>query len=96
MAMGINEVNTVKSRNPIGLDIIGMLRASSFNFNPNSRSLTRACTYDYLTSSHGFYLRKDCYLTKLTWVAKMVPLDNWYEKDTLPRDGGDAYARYCS
>lgn len=84
-----------EKRNPIiGLDIIGMLRASSFNFNPNSRSLTRACTYDYLTSSHGFYLRKDCYLTKIPlWVAKMIPLDNWYEKDVYATtsDGGDAY-----
>lgn len=84
-----------EKRKPIiGQDIIGMLRASSFNFNPNSRSLTRTCTYDYLTSSHGFYLRKDCYLIKIPlWVAKMEPLDNWYEQDVYATtsDGGDAY-----
>lgn len=87
---------SLKRKAVIGDDILGMIRASSFNFNPNSRGLTSACTYDYLTTSHGFYLRKDNYLQKLPlWVAKMFPQDNWYEKDVYntTSDGGDAYTK---
>ena len=52
------------------------------------------CTNHY--GIRGFYVRKDNYLTKLPlFVAKTVPLDNWYEKDVYATtsDGGDAYTK---
>ena len=54
--------------------------------------MTRATHYGI----RGFYVRKDNYLTKLPlFAAKMVPLDNWYEKDiyATTSDGGDAYTK---
>lgn len=77
-------------------NIIAYLRATSINLNAMSRCLTRTITYDALTQSYGFYIRKDNYLKKLPlFVAKLFPLDNWYEKDFLftSSDGGDAYTK---
>lgn len=63
-------------------NIIGYLRATSFNMDSLSACLTRTITYDALTQSYGFYLRDDIYINKLPlWVAKQFPQDNWYEKD---------------
>ena len=65
-------------------NIIGYLRATSFNMDSLSACLTRTITYDALTQSYGFYLRDDIYINKLPlWVAKQFPQDNWYEKDVF-------------
>ena len=42
-------------------NIVGYLRATSFNLNANSRCLTRTITYDAITQCYGFYLRSDNY-----------------------------------
>lgn len=75
-------------------NIVGYLRATSFNLNANSRCLTRTITYDALAQHYGFYLRGDNYKDKLPlWVSKLFPQDAWYEKDVYftTSDGGDAY-----
>lgn len=77
-------------------NIIGYIRATSFNLDSLSSCLTRTITYDVLTQSYGFYLRKDVYLEKLPlWCAKLFPQDNWYDKDVYftTSDGGDAYTK---
>ena len=71
-------------------DIIGYMRVSSFNFDALSKRLIRCVEYD----GRGTYLRNSSYLTLLPlWVAKMIPLDNWYDKDVYATtsDGGTAY-----
>ncbi len=73
-------------------NIIGYIRASSFNCTPLSRHLLRCAEYD----GNGFFLRSDNFLEKLPlWVAKYIPLDNWYEKDVYATtaDGGNAYTK---
>lgn len=73
-------------------NILAHVRASSSNFYVLSRQLLRCTEYD----GNGFYLRSDNYLYKLPlWVAKLVPLDKWYEKDiyATTADGGDAYTK---
>lgn len=75
-------------------NIVGYLRATSFNLNANSRCLTRTITYDALTQSYGFYLRRDNYITKLPlFSAKLFPQDKWYDKDVYftTSDGGNKY-----
>jgi hypothetical protein len=77
-------------------NIIGYLRATSFNLDGNSRCLTRTITYDALTQSYGFYLRSDNYLEKLPlFCAKMYPQEKWYERDVYftTADGGDKYTK---
>lgn len=71
-------------------NIIGYLEADSFQIAPHVRNVTIGCLYN----GHGCYLTHDQYKNILPlWVAKMVPLDNWYEKDVYATtsDGGDAY-----
>ena len=54
------------------------------------RNITVGCLYN----GNGCYLTHDHHLQVLPiWVAKMVPLDNWYEKDVYATtsDGGDTY-----
>lgn len=71
-------------------DIVGYLEASSFTMGPMHRNLTRLCLF----RGHGCYLSKNNYIKILPiWVAKHIPLDNWYEKDiyATTSDGGDAY-----
>ena len=73
-------------------DIIGYLEADSFQIAPHVRNITIACLYN----GNGCYLTGDRYKDVLPlWVAKMVPLDNWYEKDVYATtsDGGDAYTK---
>lgn len=70
--------------------IIGYLEADSFQIAPHVRNITIACLYN----GNGCYLTHDQYKEVLPiWVAKHVPLDNWYEKDVYATtsDGGDAY-----
>lgn len=86
----INKKVTVKSyyKN----DVIRYLEASSFTMGPMHRNLTRLCLF----RGHGCYLTKNNYINILPiWVAKHIPLDNWYEKDiyATTSDGGDAYTR---
>lgn len=81
---------TIRVRKLYNSNIIGYIRASSFNFDALSKQLLRCGEYD----ANGFFLRKDNYQVKLPlWTAKMIPLDNWYDKDVYATtsDGGDAY-----
>lgn len=73
-------------------DVIGYLEASSFTMGAMHRNLTRLCLF----RGHGCYLSKNNYQKILPiWVAKHIPLDNWYEKDiyATTSDGGDAYTK---
>lgn len=81
---------TIRVKKIYNDNMIGYIRASSFNFDALSRQLLRCGEYD----GNGFFLRSDNYKKKLPlWVAKMVPLDRWYEKDiyATTSDGGEAY-----
>lgn len=72
------------------IDMIGYLEADSFTFGPMHRNLVRFCLFN----GNGCYLTKDNYLNILPiWVAKHLPLDNWYEKDiyATTSDGGERY-----
>ena len=73
-------------------NVIGYLEADSFSIDANVRQITRLCLYN----GNGCYLLKNNYhLILPIWVAKHVPLDNWYEKDiyATTADGGDAYTK---
>ena len=73
-------------------DVIGYLEADAFQIAPLKRNVVVAPLYD----GNGCYLTRDQYRNILPlWVAKMVPLDNWYEKDVYATtsDGGDAYTK---
>ncbi|MDU5526683.1 MAG: hypothetical protein E6053_04305 [Finegoldia magna] len=86
----INKNITVKSYHRD--DMIGYLESSSFTMGPMHRNLTRLCLF----RGHGCYLTKKEYINILPiWVAKHIPLDNWYDKDiyATTSDGGDAYTR---
>lgn len=74
-------------------NLIANLGAPAFALDAKNRYLVRASYYH-----HGcvFPLRKDNYKEKLPlWVAKYLPIDNWYEKDVYntTSDGGDAYTK---
>ena len=84
---GKNYVKSYRNDN-----VIGYLEADSFQVAPLKRNIVIAPLYD----GHGCYLTRDQYKEILPlWVAKMVPLDNWYEKDVYATtsDGGDAYTK---
>ena len=73
-------------------DMIGYLEADSFTMGPMHRNLTRLCLFN----GNGCYLTKSNYINILPiWVAKHIPLDNWYEKDiyATTSDGGNAYTK---
>lgn len=73
-------------------DTIGYLEADSFQIAPHVRNITVACLYN----GHGCYITRDQYLETLPiWVAKFIPLDNWYENDVYATtaDGGDRYTK---
>jgi hypothetical protein len=86
-----------KGRQPIyNKNIIGYLKATSFNLDGNSRSLVRANYKAGIEQSYGFHLRSDNYLEKLPlFVAKLYPQEKWYEKDVYftTADGGDKYTK---
>ena len=66
------------------------MRINGFGLNALNKTLTTLMPYPAM----GRYLSKDNYLTLLPlWVAKMIPLDNWYDKDVYATtsDGGTAY-----
>lgn len=72
--------------------VIGYLEADAFTMGPMHRNVTIGCLYN----GNGCYLTRDQYKSILPlWVAKMVPLDRWYEKDiyATTSDGGDAYTK---
>ena len=72
--------------------IIGYLEADSFQISPKVQNIVSLCLYN----GHGCYLTRDRYKEILPiWVAKNVPLDNWYEKDiyATTSDGGDKYTK---
>lgn len=71
---------------------IGYLEADSFQIAPHVRNITIACLYN----GNGCYLNTSNYRHVLPiWVAKYVPLNNWYDKDVYATtsDGGDAYTK---
>lgn len=73
-------------------NILAYLRTINYPIAPLNRYLTRTTHYGI----RGFYLRSDNYMAKLPlFVSKLIPLDNWYEKDiyATTSDGGDAYTR---
>ncbi|MCT4375784.1 hypothetical protein, partial [Leuconostoc suionicum] len=81
----------VKKRARYNKNIVGYLRATSFNLDGNSVSLTRTITDDALEQSYGFYLREHNYLSKLPlFVAKLYRPTEWYKKDVYftTSDGG--------
>lgn len=73
-------------------DIIAYLEADGFTLDPMHRNLVRLCLFN----GNGCYITKTDYYKKLPlWVAKHIPLDNWYEKDVYAStsDGGDRYTK---
>lgn len=83
---------TIRVKKLYNPNILGYIRASSFNFDALSKQLLRCGEYD----ANGFFLRADNYKDKLPlWVSKMIPLDTWYDKDiyATTADGGDAYTK---
>lgn len=73
-------------------NVIGYLEADGFSVAPHVRNVTVVCLYN----GHGCYITRDQYLQILPiWVAKHMPLENWYEKDVYATtsDGGDKYAK---
>lgn len=73
-------------------DVIAYLEADSFQIAPHVRNITKHTLYN----GNGCYISKDNYQGILPiWVAKHIPLDNWYEKDVYATtsDGGDAYTK---
>lgn len=83
---------TVRVRKIYNDNIVGYMQVCSFNFDGMSRSILRGGQYN----ANGFFLRNDNYIEKLPlFVAKLVPLDNWYQKEiyATTSDGGNAYTR---
>ena len=71
-------------------DYFAYMRINGFGLNALNKTLTTLMPYPAM----GRYLDKNDYLTLLPlWVAKMIPLDNWYDKDVYATtsDGGTAY-----
>ena len=75
-------------------NIVGYLRATSFNLSGFSGCLTRTATADALEQCYGYYLRDEYFLNKLPlFVAKSFPQEKWYEKEVYftTSDGGEEY-----
>jgi hypothetical protein len=92
----IDKKRKTKRRALYNVNILAHLRASSFNLDQLSLSLTRLPTYQNLIKSMGFYLRADNFIEKLPlFAAKLYPQKNWYERDVYftTADGGDRYLR---
>lgn len=73
-------------------NIIAYLRVTGYATTAGTRYLTRQRFYDGV----GSYLRSDDYKEKLPlFAAKLLPQDNWYEKDVYftTSDGGDLYTK---
>lgn len=73
-------------------DILGYMRSDGFTIAPITSHLVRQITYN----ARGTYLRRNNYLKLLPiWATKLIPLDNWYEKDiyATTSDGGDTYTK---
>lgn len=82
--------NNIRVKTLFNENIIGYLKAKSFNFDAMNRLIVRCGEYD----ANGCFLRKDNYLKLLPlWVAKMLPIEKWWDKGTIctTSDGGDAY-----
>ena len=83
---------TIRVKKLFNENILGYIRASSFNFDALSKQLLRCGEYD----ANGFFVRKDNYAEKLPlWVAKQIPLNEWYEKEVYATsgDGGNKYTK---
>ena len=77
-------------------NIIAYMAANGFTPDAKHRYLTRCGYVTGIEQSFGFFVRKDNYLTKLPiWVSKLLPQDNWYDKDIYNNtsDGGELYTK---
>lgn len=73
-------------------DYFAYMRINGYGLNALNKTLTVLMPYPAM----GRYLNKQNYLQLLPlWVAKMIPLTNWYEKDVYATtaDGGTAYTK---
>lgn len=80
-------------------EIIAYLVSKGFMIDPKHYTLVRTNFDTALRNSYGFWLRRDNYLEKLPmFVAKLLPIDFWYEKDVYftTADGGDNYTKDCN
>ena len=83
---------TVRVKSYHTSDVIAYLEADSFQIAPHVRNITVVCLYN----GHGCYLTHDRYKDILPiWVAKHVPLENWYDTDIYcsTSDGGNVYTK---
>lgn len=93
---GNQSANQTEKKSKWNSNIVGYLRATSYNLDQNSVALTRTITFDALTQSYGFYLRSDNFIEKLPlFAAKLYPQKNWYERDVYftTADGGNRYLK---
>ena len=84
-----------KGRKPVYNDnIIGYYVVGGYAVAPINRYLVRCNWKSGISKTMGNHLRKEDYKKILPmFCAKMLPQDNWYEKDVYftTSDGGDAY-----
>jgi hypothetical protein len=93
---GVQSLTKTSKKSKWNKNIVGYLRATSYNLDANSVALTRTITFDALTQSYGFYIRSDNFIDKLPlFAAKLYPQKNWYERDVYftTADGGDRYLK---
>ena len=91
---GVQSISKINKKAIYNDNIIGYLRATSYNLSGFSGCLTRTITKDALEQCYGYYLRKDYFLEKLPlFVAKSFPENEWYEKEIYftTSDGGLKY-----
>lgn len=78
---GIQSQKTSNKKAVYNENIVGYLRATSYNLSGFSGYLTRTITQDALDNSYGYYLRKDDFLYKLPlFAAKKFPEKDWHKK----------------
>lgn len=86
-----------KGRKPKYNDnIIAYMVSKSFMIDSKQYNLVRTNFDTGLKNSYGFWLRRDNYLEKLPmFVAKLLPMDKWYEKEVYftTSDKGEAYVQ---
>ena len=91
---GVQSESKINKQSIFNENIVGYLRATSYNLSGFSGFLTRTITKDALEQCYGYYLREDDFLSKLPlFTAKAFPETLWYEKDIYftTSDGGLMY-----
>ena len=85
----------IKGRKPKYNDnIVAYMVSKSFMIDSKQYNLVRTNFDTGLKNSYGFWLRRDKFLEKLPmFVAKLLPMDKWYEKEVFftTSDKGNAY-----